>query len=221
MPESEEDAPDPPLPPSLGERSGGLVLEVIQDSYRREVAAEEDVFRTLPFFATALSFLMVAVTFAARQLPGHGAFWDVCGRVRGWRSFGCAALVGLADLFLFGALVLGVLVLIPLHRAIRLRDYRRVGPEDAVIAMARGLSAASAASKDDGGAGAPTDRDVGVAAALRERLMDATAAAVMHNRDINAARYKGRSAALDLLIWSLILALAGTIFVLSVAAYRF
>src|SRR5271169_2082285 len=61
-------ADTPELPP-LGDKAGSTLLNVFQDFYRQEVAAEEDVHRSLPFFGTALGLIITALTYVATQLP--------------------------------------------------------------------------------------------------------------------------------------------------------
>ena len=53
----------------LGDKSAGLLLSLFQDVYKQELGAEEDVHRTLPFFATALGLIVTALVFAV----GHFA----------------------------------------------------------------------------------------------------------------------------------------------------
>ena len=44
------------------------VLAAFADAYRQEVGAEEDVYRTLPFFGTALGIVIAAIGYAAGRL---------------------------------------------------------------------------------------------------------------------------------------------------------
>jgi hypothetical protein len=64
--------------PSDGDTPGGVVptpetagflLSVFTDLYRQEIAAEEDVHSTLPFFGTALGIVIGALAYAAGRLP--------------------------------------------------------------------------------------------------------------------------------------------------------
>ena len=53
----------------LGDKSAGMLLSLFQDVYKQELGAEEDVHRTLPFFATALGLIVTALVFAVPHLP--------------------------------------------------------------------------------------------------------------------------------------------------------
>ena len=66
--------------PALGEATAALLLGLFQDFYRQEIAAEEDVHRVLPFFATALGLTITALGFAASQLPAWDKVLKVCAR---------------------------------------------------------------------------------------------------------------------------------------------
>jgi Tn3 transposase DDE domain len=55
------------MPEPLSDKSAGILLSMFQDIYRQEVSVEEDVHRTLPFFATALGLIHAA---------GHLPSWD-------------------------------------------------------------------------------------------------------------------------------------------------
>ena len=68
-----------PEPPPLGDKSAGTLLGMFQDFYRQEVNAEEDVYRTLPFFATALGLIIAALNYAASQLPDWATLTQSCG----------------------------------------------------------------------------------------------------------------------------------------------
>ena len=61
--------PDPaPQVPDTPE-TADLLLATFAELYRHEVGAEEDVFRTLPFFSTALGIVVTALAYAAGRLP--------------------------------------------------------------------------------------------------------------------------------------------------------
>jgi hypothetical protein len=49
---------------ALSEKGAGILLSMFQDMYKQELGAEEDVHRTLPFFATALGLIVTALVFA-------------------------------------------------------------------------------------------------------------------------------------------------------------
>ncbi|HET6238491.1 MAG TPA: hypothetical protein VFE41_26570 [Acetobacteraceae bacterium] len=58
----------PELPP-LGEKSASVIIAMLQDLYRQEVGAAEDVHRTLPFFPTALGLIVASPNYSATQPP--------------------------------------------------------------------------------------------------------------------------------------------------------
>jgi hypothetical protein len=62
-------APASSQPQPLGAKTAPILVALFQDVYRQEVGAEEDVHRTLPFFATALGFVIAAVNYSVGQLP--------------------------------------------------------------------------------------------------------------------------------------------------------
>jgi hypothetical protein len=46
-------------PPPLGEKTTSVIFSLLLDLYRQEFGAEEDVHRTLPFFASLSGILCV------------------------------------------------------------------------------------------------------------------------------------------------------------------
>jgi hypothetical protein len=92
-----EPSPEDPIEtPPLGSESADVLLGMFQDFYRQEVSAEEDVHRTLPFFATALGLIIAALNYAASQLPRGPRFYNLAGcRQTPSLTVGCFRAVGL------------------------------------------------------------------------------------------------------------------------------
>ncbi|WP_294073978.1 hypothetical protein [Sphingomonas sp.] len=203
---------------AVGEKAGNILLAMYQDFYRQEVGAEEDVHRTLPFFATALGLIIAALNYAAGQLPAwhevQGNCRDAAGQTYWLSVLGCAWPAVLVALLLVGAAVLAVGVLVLLALATRRRDYRRVGPEPAQLERARALAAYHR------GRGLVGDElDAAVAVDLRDQLLADFAEVIPLNRDQNLRRYKRRALAVSYLLWSLFCALAGTILILATTKF--
>src|SRR3954471_16667101 len=97
------------------------VLAALGEAYRHEVSAEEDVYRTLPFFGTALGIVIAAIGYAAGRLtrwedtPSHLLF------------IASTSALGLAALEAIG-------VIWRLSQALARRDYQRIGPENVLRA---------------------------------------------------------------------------------------
>jgi hypothetical protein len=176
--------------------TSNFLLGTFADLYRQEVAAEEDVHRTLPFFGTALGIVIGALAYAAGRLPkwtdvlasGHGriAFWT-------------------ASLLLTLAIVEATLVLVFISRAISRRDYQRIGPERALRDRMSELEAYYIDQEVSG-----ESRDNAIATDMRQALLDSYTAVTPTNRNLNQRRYHFRALASSHLVRSLIWALAAT-----------
>ena len=97
--------PEEPLPATDGEPPGvrddetaKLLLATFQDRYRTEAQADEDVFRTLPFFATSLGLVLAAVGFVATRLPPWSVVEARPVLVLGGGLVGCSILAAFAVL---------------------------------------------------------------------------------------------------------------------------
>ena len=66
--------------PPLGEKTVSALFALLHDFYRQELGAEEDVHRTLPFFATALGLIVASLNYSATQLPSWSAVLKSCSR---------------------------------------------------------------------------------------------------------------------------------------------
>lgn len=103
------------------------IEKTLADAYRKEIDQEENIWRSLPFFAAALALELGAVYRISGHLPpaGTGA----------WRaSIGCIAVAGMAALIALGCLAASIYpvrfrFLTPeptlLNYALRLNEYER------------------------------------------------------------------------------------------------
>ena len=195
--------------PQFGDRTATALLALLQDFYRQEIGAEEDVFRSLPFFAASLGALVALLNYSAAQLPTWPQVARACGSgsaaARDGPAIACVWPVGLVALCLIAVVGLSVAALWFLFLAIRQREYRRVGPESAIVARARALHAyhAEAGVQADG-------LDALVVADLRDQLLEPFADALAKNRAVNSARYRDRARAVICLLLSLLFALLAT-----------
>lgn len=201
----------------LGDKSAAVLLVLFQDAYRQEVAAEEDVHRTLPFFATALGLIVAALNYVASQLPTLAQVRTVCSADAASGlgiTITCAWPVLLCALALVAAALLSVGVLWLLALATKRRDYRRVGPESSQLERARALQLYHSGKGLSGEA-----LDLAVQLDLRDQMISSFAKAIPTNREITLQRYKLRARAVAYLLWSLFSALVGTIMVLGIAKF--
>ena len=186
---------------------------MFQDVYRQEVGAEEDVHRTLPFFATALGFVIAAINYTVGQLPSLDAVTKADPMAsRGLLNHHVLARIWpvlLATLLLVLAAALGVGVLGFLAAATRRLSYQRVGPETAHLARAEALQVYHAQL---GLVGA--DLDAAVSVDLRQQLLDDYADVIPFNRALTLQRYTHRARAVSCLLLSLLFALLATMLVL-------
>ena len=192
--------PEEPLAAADGEPPGvrddetaKLLLATFQDRYRIEAQADEDVFRTLPFFATSLGLVLAAVGFVATRLPPWGVVEARPVLVLGGGLVGCSILAAFA-------------VLAFLWRATAPAVVRRPEGEGAILAARAKLIRDLAARPDV----VPEDADSSIAATLRDDLILTYARAAEEQRALNRKRSGLRSSAARFLIGSLMLAFAAT-----------
>ena len=199
--------------PLLGPQAAVMLLAMFQDVYRQEVGAEEDVHRTLPFFATALGFVIAAINYAVGQLPGLAALAGVnaplSGGLLNHHVLARNWPVMLASFLLILAAALGVGVLGFLAAATGRQSYKRVGPETAQLARAEALQAYHAQL---GLLGAGLDEAVGLD--LRLQLLQDYADVIPYNRQLTRQRYTHRARAVLCLLLSLLFALLATMLAL-------
>jgi hypothetical protein len=206
-------AADGQEPPVLGEKTGSALLSLFQDLYRLEVAAEEDVHRSLPFFATALGLAITALTYVASKLPSWSDILKSCSvdhSVFDWNVVRCAYPADIAVILLLVAAFMIARVLWFLARATKPRGYERVGPERAYINRVVELREYYASLTPP-----PPDIDAAVISDIRDRLAQDFANILPHNRSMSVIRYNSRARAFRSLLWSLFLVLLATIIIVS------
>ena len=187
-------------PPDTTPQTTDLMLSSFAGLYRQEVAAEEDIHRTLPFFTTALGIVVGALGFAAGQVPPLPAMSNRSGIVL------FAACAGLLLLSVGEA----VLVLYWLLRAVARREHRRIGPE---VLLRNELDKRRAAHLAAGLT--PHRMDALLLHEMRQFLLQSYREVTPGNRAINRDRHLSRGNAAKHLIralgWALIASV--TIFV--------
>ncbi len=194
MPDRAEAVPTTPGA-SATPQTTALLLATFADLYRLEVAAEEDVQRTLPFFGTALGLVLASLAYAAGRLPK----WSDLASERGTIAYAAAsALLGLA-VFEAGC------VLVWLSRAIARRNYQRIGPEPQLRARLRDLQG----FYDEQGVAADRQDDE-LVEDMRQALLDSYTSVSPINRALDQRRYRFRALAASHLVRSLIWALTAT-----------
>jgi hypothetical protein len=178
-------------------------MSLFQDFYRQEISAEEDVYRTLPFFATALGLIIAALNYAASHLPDWAVITKLCGAVTldktlftSWAP--CGWPVILAGILLLVAALSSAGVLWFLASATKRRDYERVGPEGAHLHRAHALHEYHRLNNLSG-----AELDGAVASDLREQLLTDYTEVIPRNRNLNLQRYRSRARAVSFLLWSM------------------
>ena len=153
------------------------IEKTLADAYRKEIDQEENVWRSLPFFAATISFQIAAMSQVLLRLPkdGTGVWWD--------------AVMSL----IFGGLLIAVAVAF-LAASIAPARFNYISDEPALLLYAKGLNqdemeAAAAASA------ASTTSSFDALAVLKNTLADQYAVATHHNRQINQRRAFRRSVA--------------------------
>ncbi len=198
---------------SLGAETAGLLIATFQDIYRQEVGAEEDVHRTLPFFASALGFVIAAIEYAVGQLPRLDSLMKgVPSAARQPLNHHVLARmwpVLLAAVLLAIAAALGTAVLGFLAAATRRLSYQRAGPETAQLQRAEALQAYYL---QIGLVGEELDRAVSLD--LQQQLLRDYAEVIPYNRALTLRRYTYRAYAIVCLLLSLLFALLATMSVL-------
>jgi hypothetical protein len=169
-----------------------VVLATFAEAYRLEIGAEEDVYRTFPFFGTALGIVIAAIGYAAGRLTPWGEL-----RVH-WLFLASSGLLALAALESIG-------VIFRLSQALARRDYQRIGPERVLRERLEELRA----YYDDLVEQAP-NRDALLARDFQEALIASYERVTPLNRGLNDKRYHYRALAASHLVRSLLWALGGT-----------
>jgi len=155
---------------------------VFKDAFKRELEVDENVARTLPFFAATLALVVTLYGYATTKLPPLE-----------WRFLS----VLLHLLLLAGAACLAGVVL-SLFQAVRARVYRLPPKETELVAWAAGLKAFYAEQGMS-----PEAADDKVAGDLRSRMIVEFAEGVEHNRAANVPKLKARAQGFTLLVAAL------------------
>ena len=174
-----ENPPGSTEPPATPETTAFL-LGTFADLYRQEVAAEEDVHRTLPFFGTALGVGVAALVYAAGRLPR----WSDLTTTGGRGAFIAASVLLVLSIFEAGC------VLVWVSRAIARRPYQRIGPEPALRAR---LSELQAYYESQGTAADTPDAEL--VKDIRQVLLDSYTMVTPINRALTERRYRLRALA--------------------------
>lgn len=181
---------------AIEKETTAVVLATFAEAYRLEISAEEDVYRTLPFFGTALGIVIAAIGYAAGrltpwgQLPVH------------WLFLASTGLLALAALESIG-------VIIRLSQALARRDYQRIGPERVLRERLDELRAYY-----DDLIEQPPNRDALLARDFQEALIASYERVTPLNRELNGRRYHFRALAASHLVRSLLWALGATTIIL-------
>jgi hypothetical protein len=207
-----------PQTPELGPRTSGLLLDLFRQIYLTEIGSEEDVHRSLPFFGAALGLILAAVYYTAGKLPDWKSLTNTCPISNAGetiRFLGCISLPAIAAALILATLVTSGLTLYFLGIATRGRIYRRI-TESETVQLARELTTYHGVS-----AKWPGQIDNLVVTDLSDELIDQLVANLKQNRSITKLRYESRSRAISFLIWSLLIALFATIFMVATVKLGF
>jgi hypothetical protein len=144
----------------------GHIERTLADAYRKEIDQEENVWRSLPFFAATLALELAAVFRLVNHLPPPGT-------PAGWISL---ALLGVTGLLMVAALALLAACIAPTR-------FRYVSKEPLLLRYTDELIAAEQAPENQVRV-APVD----ALAVLKRELAHQYAVATDHNRGINKRR---------------------------------
>lgn len=149
------------------------IEKTLADAYRKEIDQEENVWRSLPFFAASLALQTTVLATAASKLGGlqSGAWWD---------GVACLAIIVAATVIALGFLT----------GSIWPANFRYISSELELLAYAEGLEAAEREADRAG----LIDRPDAISL-LKRTLAREYATATGHNRRINQARVRRRSVA--------------------------
>ena len=160
--------------------------KVVADGFKREFDQEENVVRSLPFFATSLGVLASAIAFARPALcPPVLQPFSIA-------IYACLALLAFAIIAVFRYLL----------KAIMPRQFQYLMGEHALIHYAEQLSNFYATEEE----GAATDVETAIIDDLREAVTTQLATAAEASRAINFARLGARAKALVALVIAILLA---------------
>ena len=168
----------PTEPPALAH-----IEKTLADSYRKEIDQEENVWRTLPFFAATLALQLAALYQLADKMPGPET----------WLGIVALILLGLCVLLTFAALIYLAPAVVP-------RKFHYVANEPELLRYANDLIDYEALPQEE-----RADQDFSALVTLKQQLATQYADAAHHNRQINKARELKRSMSGLLIIGSMIL----------------
>lgn len=196
MEEPDDDADVDDAPP-LAERTAEYVERQVGDGFRRELEHEENVVRSLPFFATSIGALLAFIGLIQDSLPPIEL-----------------AVLPIAVHVLLGLTLVSLLALLWfLYDSLRRRTLPEPMNEADLVRYAEELTAyyAAASTTEPSTTGAGThpvaDRDRAVIAELRGILIEQLAAATSAIRTNNLQRLTARSRAFSTLLAALLFAL--------------
>ena len=140
--------------------------KTLADTYRKEIDQEENVWRSLPFFAATLALQLAAVFQLIHRLPSAGT----------WPGVVSEGLLALTGLLMFGALCLLAASIAPVR-------FEYVSPGPILLRYAEGLIREEQLAQSRG-----LDDAVDATALLKRKLAHQYAVATEHNRLINKRR---------------------------------
>jgi hypothetical protein len=162
------------------------IEKIVVDAFKREFDQEENVIRSLPFFATSLGILATAIAFAGPSLCPPAL-----------QPFSVAIYAFLALLVVTILIVFWHLLL-----AVKPKQFQYLMKEHDLIQYAEQLSIFYAADDE----GAPTDVEAAIVDDLRDAVTEQFATAAEASREINFARLGARSKALVALVVAILFA---------------
>jgi hypothetical protein len=171
---------EPPVIPSAKKESDpeppvlAYIEQTLADSYRKEIDQEENVWRSMPFFAATLALQVTALVQILNKFPNPAT-------VFGSASSGLLALAALLDLVALGFLSLSIWP----------RRFNYIASEPDLLAYAEELIRHEEERKKDE---SPRQREVALVA-LKWELARQYAVGADHNRQINKRRERWRNRA--------------------------
>jgi hypothetical protein len=149
------------------------IEKTLADAYRKEIDQEENIWRSLPFFAATLALQLAAMFQVVDRLPQTwtGGWWD---------SVACVVIAALATLTALGFL----------SASIFLARFRYIAPEPELLDYAEGLDLDEQQMRADG-----HQDPIDAVMTLKKALARQYAVATHHNRQINQRRALWRSIA--------------------------
>lgn len=167
--------------------SDELLRTLAAESFKREIDHDESIWRTLPFFATALALAVTVVSYAvARPLDAEAAPW-----LR-WTLY-----AGLA-----GASASIARALIELWRMVRPREVLALPADDEFVEYSAGLAAYHASLHPDDAAAA----EAATFNALQDYVIDRHGAVATRTRSHNDLKRRARVQAVAYILAALLLA---------------